>query len=255
MVATLPSPVTTGGAAVLTMIDGPSPPIAPEVITRDTERRATLRAIKLAQGIRVDGRLDEPVYRTVPAITGFIQQTPDEGPPATERTDAWIMFDARNIYVAGRVWDSAPPSAWVANEMRRDTRQLIQNDVFGVFFDTFYDRRNGFNFSTNPLGALSDTQFTNEGNPNQDWNPVWDVRTGRFEGGWTVEMEIPFKSLRYRPGPLQVWGVQLRRGIRRKNEYAYITQIPISAGGGDQRASSGCLPQRHWSVSRCPTGA
>ena len=232
MVATLPSPVTTGGAAVLTMIDGPSPPIAPEVITRDTERRATLRAIKLAQGIRVDGRLDEPVYRTVPAITGFIQQAPDEGAPATERTDAWIMFDARNIYVAGRVWDSAPPSAWVANEMRRDTRQLIQNDVFGVFFDTFYDRRNGFNFSTNPLGALSDTQFTNEGNPNQDWNPVWDVRTGRFEGGWTVEMEIPFKSLRYRPGPLQVWGVQLRRGIRRKNEYAYITQIPISAGGG-----------------------
>ena len=232
VVATLPSPVTTGGAAVLTMIDGPSPPIAPEVITRDTERRATLRAIKLAQGIRVDGRLDEPVYRTVPAITGFIQQAPDEGAPATERTDAWIMFDARNIYVAGRVWDSAPPSAWVANEMRRDTRQLIQNDVFGVFFDTFYDRRNGFNFSTNPLGALSDTQFTNEGNPNQDWNPVWDVRTGRFEGGWTVEMEIPFKSLRYRPGPLQVWGVQLRRGIRRKNEYAYITQIPISAGGG-----------------------
>ena len=100
-----------------------------------------------------------------------------------------------------------------------------------MFFDTFYDRRNGLGFSTNPLGALSDYQITNEGNPNQDWNPIWNVRTGRFEGGWTVEMEIPFKSLRYRPGPLQVWGVQLRRAIRRKSEYAYITQIPISVGG------------------------
>jgi hypothetical protein len=231
-VAPITSSATTGGAALLSIIDGPPPPIAPDVITRDAERRATIRAIRLAQGIRLDGRLDEPVYHTIPAITDFIQQSPDEGAPATERTDAWIMFDARNLYVGARVWDSAPPGEWVANEMRRDTRQLIQNDVFGAFFDTFYDRRNGFSFSTNPLGALSDTQFTNEGNPNQDWNPVWDVRTGRFEGGWTVEMEIPFKSLRYRPGPVQVWGVQIRRGIRRKNEYAYITQIPISAGGG-----------------------
>ena len=59
---------------------------------------------------------------------------------------------------------------------------------------------------------------------------MWDVRTGRFEGGWTVEMEIPFKSLRYRPGPTQVWGVQLRRIIRRKNELAFLTPVPIAAG-------------------------
>ena len=62
------------------------------------------------------------------------------------------MFDERNVYVAGRVWDSAPPSAWVANEMRRDTSQLRQNDTFAVMFDTFYDRRNGVSFYTNPLG-------------------------------------------------------------------------------------------------------
>ena len=58
------------------------------------------------------------------------------------------------------------------------------------------------------------------------------MQVGRFDGGWTVEMEIPFKSLRYRPGPNQIWGVQLRRAIRRKNEWAYITPLPISAGGG-----------------------
>ena len=213
-------------------IDGPPPPLAPDVIRRDEARRATIRAVEVEAPIRLDGQLDERVYYSVPAITGFIQQAPDEGAPATERTEAWILFDADNIYVAGRIWDSAPPSQWVANEMRRDTRQLRQNDTFAVILDTFYDRRNAVAFYTNPLGAIADFQITNEGNPNSDWNPVWDVRTGRFEGGWTVEMEIPFKSLRYRPGPSQIWGVQLRRNVRRKNEWNYITPLPISAGSG-----------------------
>ena len=213
-------------------IDGPPPPLAPDVIRRDEQRNATIRAVELPEGIRLDGQLDERVYYTVPAITGFIQQAPDEGAPATEKTEAWILFDADNIYVAARVWDSAPPSQWVANEMRRDTRQLRQNDTFAVILDTFYDRRNAVAFYTNPLGAIADFQITNEGNPNSDWNPVWDVRSGRFEGGWTVEMEIPFKSLRYRPGPSQIWGVQLRRNVRRKNEWNYITPLPISAGSG-----------------------
>ena len=223
---------TAGFALAPRTIDGPPPPIPPAVIRRDERGRATIRAIRLTERIRLDGQLDEQIYYTVPAITDFIQQSPDEGAPATERTEAWIMFDQDNIYAAARIWDSAPPSEWVANEMRRDTRQLRQNETFAVVLDTFYDRRNGVAFYTNPLGAIADFALTNEGNPNSDWNPVWDVRTGRFEGGWTVEMEIPFRSLRYRPGPAQVWGIQLRRNVRRKNEWTYITPLPISAGSG-----------------------
>ena len=227
---------SVGGAALLAAIDGPPPPTAPEVVTRDERGRATVRAIKLAEGIRLDGQLDEAVYHTVPAITGLVQQVPVEGAPATEKTEAWIMFDDTNVYVSARIWDSAPESEWIANEMRRDTNQLRQNDTFTVFFDTFYDRRNGVNFYTNPLAARADQTFTNEGNPNSDWNPVWDVRTGRFDGGWTAEMEIPFKSLRYRSGSPQLWGVQLRRAIRRKNEWVYLTRLPISSGGGSGAA-------------------
>ena len=223
---------SAGWAALLAAIDGPPPPTAPEVVTRDEQGRATVRAIRLAEGIQLDGLLTEAIYDTVPAITDFVQLVPMEGASATEKTEAWIMFDDTNVYVAGRVWDSAPQSEWIANEMRRDTSQLRNNDTFGVFFDTFYDRRNGYNFYTNPLGARADSQFTNEGNPNDDWNPVWDVRTGRFDGGWTAEMEIPFKSLRYRSGSPQLWGVQLRRAIRRKNEWVYLTRLPISSGGG-----------------------
>ena len=221
---------TGGGFAVTGVLDRPPPPLPPEVVARDALGRVTVRAVKLAAGLRLDGVLDEPVYEVVPAISDFVQQMPVEGAPASERTDAWIMFDATNIYVAGRVWDSAPPSAWVANEMQRDTPQLRENDSFWVAFDTFNDRRNGVAFYTNSLGALGDFGITNEGNPNGDWNPVWDVRVGRFEGGWTVEMEIPFKSLRYRAGPAPVWGVQLRRLVRRKNEQTYLTPVPISVG-------------------------
>ncbi len=231
--AVAPGGFLAGTAASLaSLIDGPPAPVAPDVMTRDEEGRTTVRAIRLAEGIRLDGVLDEAVYETVAPITGFIQQVPDIGAPATERTEAWITFDDTNVYVSARVWDSAPESQWVANEMRRDTSQLRQNDTFTAFFDTFYDRRNGFNFYTNPLGARADQQFTNEGNPNSDWNPVWDVRTGRFGGGWTVEMEIPFKTLRYRSEPPHLWGIQLRRAIRRKNEWVYLTRLPISAGGG-----------------------
>jgi len=228
--------LAVGGDQLLSQIDGPPPPVAPEVMNRDEQGRTTVRAIRLADGIRLDGELDEEVYLTVPAITGLIQQVPDEGAFATEKTEAWIMFDDRNVYVGARLHDSAPESEWIANEMRRDTNQLRQNDTFTALFDTFYDRRNGFNFYTNPLGARSDAQFTNEGNPNNDWNPVWDVRVGRFDGGWTVEMEIPFKTLRYRSGSPQLWGIQLRRSIRRKNEWVYLTRLPISAGGGSGSA-------------------
>ena len=205
-------------------------------MNRDDAGRTTVRAIRLAAGIRLDGVLDEEVYREIAPITDFVQQVPAVGAPATERTEAWIMFDEENVYVSGRVHDSAPESEWVSNEMRRDTTQLRQNDTFAVLFDTFYDRRNGFNFYTNPLGALADLQISNEGDYNADWNPVWDVRTGRFDGGWTVEMEIPFKALRYDDGGAQLWGLQLRRAIRRKNEWVYLTPIPMATGGGQGAA-------------------
>ena len=212
------------------VIDGPPPPVPPAMITREGGQ-ATMRAIRLLAGIRVDGQLDEPVYETVPPVSDFIQQLPDEGAPATERTEAWVMFDDENFYVAGRCWDSAPPSEWTATEMRRDAFNMLNNDLFGFLIDTFYDRRNALLFYANPAGGFVDQAITNEGNPNRDWNPVWDVKTGRFDGGWTIEMVVPFKSLRYRPDRDQVWGIQIRRTVIRKNEWAYLTLIPISAAG------------------------
>jgi hypothetical protein len=200
-----------------------------------------VRAIKLAEPLRLDGRLDEDVYQQHAPFGGFIQVAPDYGADATEKTDIWISYDQNNIYMSARLWDSAPPERWISNELRRDTNQLRQNDHIGVMFDTFYDRRSGFMFYTNPLGALADYSVIDEGSPNTDWNPVWESRTGTFDGGWTVEMAIPFKTLRYRSGNNQVWGFQLRRSIRHKNEWTYLNPVPQNLAGPQalNRISSG----------------
>jgi hypothetical protein len=185
----------------------------------------TVKAYRAAQPVRIDGRLDEEIYRSTPAITDFVQQEPDEFKPATEKTEAWIFFDDDHVYVSAKNYESYPERR-VANEMRRDTAQLRQNDTFGVLFDTFHDKRNGYIFYANAIGGLADSQVTDEGPPNADWNTVWDVRTAEFDGGWTIEIAIPFKSLRYQPGTDQTWGINLRRVVRWKNEWSYLAQVP-----------------------------
>jgi hypothetical protein len=185
----------------------------------------TVQAHRLSSALRIDGKLDEEIYRATDAISDFVQQEPDEFKPATEKTEAWIFFDDDNIYISARNYESHPERR-VANEMRRDTNQLRQNDTFGVMLDTFHDRRNGYIFYANAIGGFADSQVTDEGPPNVDWNTVWDVRTADFEGGWTIEMAIPFKSLRYQPGTEQQWGINLRRVVRWKNEWSYLAQVP-----------------------------
>ncbi len=206
-------------------------------MTRDAAGAATVRAVRVAEPIRIDGVLDDALYANTPPISDFVQALPVEGSDPSERTEAWVAFDDANVYVSARVFDRAPEGDWVANEMRRDSPALELNDQFGVFFDTYLDRRNGVGFFVNPLGGFTDLQITNEEDANLDWNPIAEIRTGRFDGGWTVEMAIPFRSLRYRAGQDQVWGVQMRRSIIRKNEWSHLTSLPVSVAGNGTRGS------------------
>jgi hypothetical protein len=207
------------------LIDGPPAPEAPAVVTRDDSGRATLRAVRLEGPLTLDGRLEERVYRDVPSIEGFVQQEPHEGTPATERTEVWVLYDGSSVYVSARLWDSRP-DRMIANEMRRDNRGIFNNENFAVILDTFYDRRNGFLFQTNPLGAIWDGQVTDEQRTNSDWNTVWGVKASTDAEGWTIEMAIPFKSLRYREGEAQIWGINFRRIVKWKNEWVHLTPVP-----------------------------
>lgn len=191
----------------------------PATITDAERRQAT--AVRVDETIRLDGRLDEAVWRGS-SESRFIQAEPREGQPATEETEVWVAYDESNLYVAARLHDSGEPTV---NEIRKDFGDTTQ-DVFQVILDTFRDRRNGYVFQTNPEGARGDRQVANEGREiNRSWDAVWRVETERIEGGWTLEMEIPFRALRFNPANDR-WGINFGRLLRRNNESSYWAPIP-----------------------------
>jgi hypothetical protein len=207
------------------------------IVSREAPDKVTVRAFRVPSPLRIDGQLDEEIYRTVAPITDFIQQEPDEGQPATEKTDAWILFDDVNLYICARNWDSHPERE-VANELRRDNGNILGNENLTFAIDTLHDRRNGYVFQTNALGALRDMAVTDD-QQNQAWNGIWNVKTARFANGWTVEVAIPFKTLRYRGSGPQTWGINLRRLVKWKNEFSYLSLVPAALGtGGISRMAS-----------------
>ncbi|MGH9459699.1 MAG: DUF5916 domain-containing protein, partial [Vicinamibacteria bacterium] len=222
-----PAPVSTSSLPSFS----PPAPVAPEVMTQDSEGRITLRATRTAEPIVIDGQLDDPVYSRVKSISGFIQQDPDEGQPISEETEAWILFDDRNFYISVRCWDSQP-ERMIANEMRRDHNGITRNENMTMTVDTFYDRRNGFYFTVNAISALRDMLVGDEGqNNNVDWNTVWDAKASMDDRGWSVEMAIPFKSMRFKHSGPQVWSFNLRRTIGWKNERAFLAPIAAAYSG------------------------
>ncbi len=183
----------------------------------------------------IDGVLDDVVWRRAQVITNFIQSTPDEGQPATERTEVRILFDEGMIYIAAFCYDRNPELI-VANVLRRD-QPNDNSDSFVVTLDTFHDHRNGFYFETNPMGARLDAQITGEMGTsllarrggegfNRDWDVIWQAAAEINDEGWTVEIAIPFWSLRYRPEHSEVWGINFRRTVRRRSEESYWAPIP-----------------------------
>jgi hypothetical protein len=197
-----------------------------------------ITATQVSEPIRIDGQLDEPLYRDVPPVTGFLQVEPRAGQPATEKTELWIAYDKDNVYVTFRNWESEP-SRIVAKEMRRDTASMWGgDDIVSFIIDTFHDGRNGYQFALNSIGGHDDGQVSNERQYNGDWNTVWDYKAARFDGGWVVEVALPFKSLRYGSGVDQTWGFNALRTNRWKNELSFLSPPPTARGqGGIQQTS------------------
>src|SRR4051794_3862437 len=198
---------------------------AADLALQSPDGRRTAAAVEARAPITLDGALDEAVWQTAPAADGFVQAEPREGQPATEVTEVRLAFDAEAFYI-GVVCHDSNPAGVIINDIRKDFPGGEQ-DTFEVILDTFADRRNGFVFVTNAAGAKSDTQIANEGRDvNTSWDAVWTVATRRDAGGWSAEIRIPFKTLRFERGSDRVWGVNFSRRIRRKNEIDYWSPVP-----------------------------
>ena len=187
--------------------------------------RRTVGAVETRAPITLDGALDEEVWRTAEPATEFLQAEPHEGQAASERTEVRLAFDREALYI-GVICHDTDPAGIIVNDIRKDF-VAGEQDTFEVILDTFADRRNGFVFVTNAAGAKSDTQIANEGRDvNTSWDGVWTVATKLDAGGWSAEIRIPFKTLRFERGADRVWGVNFSRRIRRKNEIDYWSPVP-----------------------------
>jgi hypothetical protein len=183
---------------------------------------ASARATRVEAPPTIDGHLSDAVWASGEPITGFRQRDPEEGEPASEPTSVWILFDEVNLYIGARL-DDGDAARIQANELRRDS-DLDSDDTFAVILDTYRDRRNGFLFRVNPHGTRFDAIVRNEGQPDEDWTEEWRAEAAIDPTGWSVEIAIPFRSLRFNLEESgMLWGLNLQRVIRRKNEDAYWT--------------------------------
>jgi hypothetical protein len=194
-----------------------SPPLPPPAIT-------PLR-IPQDESPLIDGHLDEAIWEVAPVAGNFVQRDPREGELATEQTEVRIVYTDTALIFGVRCFDSAPELI-IARELRRDDI-LEHDDVFRILLDTYHDHRNGYIFSTNHLGTRMDAIVTDENfNMNIQWDEKW-ASVGRVDDkGWTVEISIPFKSLRSQNSDVQTWGLNFERIIRRKNEQTYWAGYP-----------------------------
>ncbi len=251
-----PSPVWCAAFIVASLVGQPAHAQVADQGEGPIARRL-LQASRAVDGVpspTLDGVIDDEAWANVEPLTGFVQQEPNDGQPASEKTEVRVLLDRRTLYIGIIAFDS-DPSGIVFTQSKRDA-DLNQSDAIQVILDTFNDTQNGFIFGTDPTGIEYDGQVAGEGatggtsfsragqgsrrgqlsgfNPN--WDADWTVQSQITQRGWETEMAIPLKTLRYNPGSDQKWGFNVWRNIRRKNEQVFLQAIP--RGYGIARVSS-----------------
>jgi hypothetical protein len=179
---------------------------------------------------KIDGVLDDEVWRAAEIGEHFIQWDPDNMQPLSERTRMQVAYDARYIYVAVRC-DDRTPDRIASGLGRRD--EFPPTDTVGIGFDPRHDHQTGYVFQTNPSGVQQDVFFFDDDKSDRDFDAVWEVRTAITPDGWVAEFRIPFSQMRFTAAaaPGQVWGFGARRQIRRRSELGEWTGKPRGERG------------------------
>ena len=249
----LPGPVEAEDAqraAAAVPADGP-------VIDPDKAPRPTATAVRTDARIFIDGRLTETAWEDVEPLSTFVQSQPSPGARATEATDVRILYDSRYLYF-GVFCQESDPRGLVVTSLEWDyagasTRDF---DVIAIALDTFLDRQNAFTIHVNPVGAIRDAQVADDSrSQNVAWRGIWEVKTQIAEAGWTAEIAIPWTTLRFDPArEEQVWGLNVLRRVRRKNEDSYWAPVdrrdPVHrmSRAGTLRGITGVRPGRNIAV-------
>jgi hypothetical protein len=189
----------------------------------------TVTAVARSGPITIDGKLDEAAWSLAQPATQFTQSVPNEGRPATQRTEVRFVYDEAAIYVGARMYDSLGARGVKAALMRRDAMEERDSDLLIVEFDTYHDHTTRGLFWVNPSGSKRD------GTGDPTWDPVWETKAQIDSLGWTAEMRIPYNQLNFSRDVDQTWGVQITRWVHRLNERQHLAFWPNNEVGGPQR--------------------
>jgi hypothetical protein len=189
---------------------------------------AELRAGRTSRPPLIDGRLTDEVWGEVEPASTFVQRDPEEGAPATERTEVRFLYDDEALYVGARLFDAE--AHLIARRLsRRDNS--ADADLLSVYLDPMHDRLTGAVFRVSASNVQQDSVLYNDSWQDGSWDAVWNSEVTVDDNGWSVEMRIPLSQLRFPPGERHTWGVNIERFIRRKNEYAWLRMVPKNESG------------------------
>jgi hypothetical protein len=183
--------------------------------------------------IRLDGRLDDSAWAAARPITDFRQIDPDEGQPASQRTEVRFLFDNEALYVGARMFDSEGAGGVTTRLVRRDAS--FDSDYFEMVIDGFHDHLSRAFFDVNPSGSKQDFIGIGTSCCDPSWDPVWEAATQVDSAGWTAEIRIPFSQLRFSRDSAQVWGLQVRRFLKRRDEQDQWSFWGKTESGGPSR--------------------
>ena len=218
---------------LLTLISTSSLWILPALSTAEPIKAPHATAQLLTIQPLLDGKIQgDPAWAKTVPIRDFWQTRPELGEPASQKTEVYLGYSENMLYI-GVICHDSDPDQIIVSDSRRDA-DLSETDSFTVIIDSFLDRQNGFVFGTNPAGIEYDGQVTKEGSGNfgsggggfnLNWDTNWRVKTQLGDHGWSLEMAIPFTSLRYGKQAVQKWGFNFQRNIRRINETSYWSAL------------------------------
>lgn len=184
-------------------------------------------AERVREAMTNDGSLSEQVWQR-PGLTTFTQRLPNEGAAPSQKTEVWLAYDDEALYVAARMYDSAPDSI-IQILGRRDAD--VTADWFTFDIDPYHDRRSGFFFTLSAAGTLRDGTLYNDDWNDNSWDGVWEGRTRTDSHGRTAEMRIPFSQLRFHHAEKHVWAVNFSRFVGRANESDFVVYTPQKGSG------------------------
>jgi Domain of unknown function (DUF5916) len=193
---------------------------------------------RITNSPHLDGILNEDVWKNALIVSDFIQRLPREGLVPSERTEMRVLYTETSLFLGFIAYDSHPEKI-IATVFKRDDGDITQNDQLAFAIDSYNDGRNGYWFSTNPLGARVDAQFANEGDLWEDnWNGIWECKTKINSDGWVAEIEIPFSTLRFKKTDVNIMGINFFRRIVRTNEQIFAPLIPLQLSAGTPNVSA-----------------